>query len=217
MSANVPNAAEPMGPPLAAPATGGTQPPDYPQLMGHPRPLWMLFMTEFWERFAFYGIRWALVLYIVAQFHDGNAAGEAPSNLHLRRLSGAGLRGGDLRRLCRRPGARLSAFDPAGRGDHGGRPVHDLDAGRADLQVRPRHHHLRQRPVQAEHLDHGRQAVRRQRRSSRRRLHHLLHGHQPRRVFSRRSSPASWPTRCSARRRCRPTRSCSSPRASACC
>ncbi len=81
MSANVPNAAEPMGPPLAAPATGGTQPPDYPQVMGHPRPLWMLFMTEFWERFAFYGIRWALVLYMVAQFHDGNAAGEAPSNL----------------------------------------------------------------------------------------------------------------------------------------
>ena len=39
--------------------------------MGHPRPLWMLFMTEFWERFAFYGIRWALVLYIVAQFHGG--------------------------------------------------------------------------------------------------------------------------------------------------
>jgi POT family proton-dependent oligopeptide transporter len=29
----------------------------------------MLFMTEFWERFAFYGIRWALVLYIVAQFY----------------------------------------------------------------------------------------------------------------------------------------------------
>jgi POT family proton-dependent oligopeptide transporter len=81
MSANVPNAAEPMGPPLAAPASGGTQPPDYPQLMGHPRPLWMLFMTEFWERFAFYGIRWALVLYMVAQFHAGNAAGEAPSNL----------------------------------------------------------------------------------------------------------------------------------------
>ena len=53
--------------------------PEFPQKMGHPRPLWMLFMTEFWERFAFYGIRWALVLYIVAQFHGGNAAGEAPA------------------------------------------------------------------------------------------------------------------------------------------
>ena len=42
--------------------------PEFKQILGHPAPLWMLFMTEFWERFAFYGIRWALVLYIVAQF-----------------------------------------------------------------------------------------------------------------------------------------------------
>ena len=54
--------------------------PDYPQTLGHPRPLWMLFMTEFWERFAFYGIRWALVLYIVAQFHGGDPAGEQPAS-----------------------------------------------------------------------------------------------------------------------------------------
>jgi POT family proton-dependent oligopeptide transporter len=49
--------------------------------MGHPAPLWMLFMTEFWERFAFYGIRWALVLYVVAQFYNGDAAGESSANL----------------------------------------------------------------------------------------------------------------------------------------
>jgi len=49
--------------------------------MGHPAPLWMLFMTEFWERFAFYGIRWALVLYIVAQFYGGDAVGQADANL----------------------------------------------------------------------------------------------------------------------------------------
>lgn len=55
--------------------------PEFKQIMGHPAPLWMLFMTEFWERFAFYGIRWALVLYVVAQFYDGNAAGQAPANL----------------------------------------------------------------------------------------------------------------------------------------
>lgn len=54
--------------------------PQFGQLMGHPRPLWMLFMTEFWERFAFYGIRWALVLYIVAQFHAGAATGEEPAS-----------------------------------------------------------------------------------------------------------------------------------------
>ena len=55
--------------------------PEYSQLMGHPRPLWMLFMAEFWERFAFYGIRWALVLYIVAQFYGGDASGQQPAGL----------------------------------------------------------------------------------------------------------------------------------------
>ena len=50
--------------------------PAYPQLFGHPRPLWMLFMTEFWERFAFYSVSWALALYIVAQFYHGDASGQ---------------------------------------------------------------------------------------------------------------------------------------------
>jgi len=87
MSAQVPDAAEPMGPPLHAAGGPPTDPPDFPQVMGQPRPLWMLFMTEFWERFAFYGMRWALTLYIVAQFFDGNPAGEAPAG----RLYGAYL------------------------------------------------------------------------------------------------------------------------------
>ena len=56
-------------------------PPEFTQKLGHPSPLWMLFMSEFWERFAFYGIRWALVLYIVAQFHGGSATGQADANL----------------------------------------------------------------------------------------------------------------------------------------
>jgi POT family proton-dependent oligopeptide transporter len=55
--------------------------PEFKQIMGHPSPLWMLFMTEFWERFAFYGIRWALVLYIVTQFYGGAAVGQADANL----------------------------------------------------------------------------------------------------------------------------------------
>lgn len=54
--------------------------PEFKTTLGHPRPLWMLFMTEFWERFAFYGIRWALVLYIVSQFFNGDAAGEAAAS-----------------------------------------------------------------------------------------------------------------------------------------
>ncbi len=45
-------------------------------VLGHPRQLWMLFMTEFWERFAFYGMRWALTLYIVAEFFGGAASGQ---------------------------------------------------------------------------------------------------------------------------------------------
>ena len=64
--------------PASAPAG---QPPAFPQTLGHPRPLWMLFMTEFWERFAFYGIRWALTLYIVAEFYNGSGAGEKPASL----------------------------------------------------------------------------------------------------------------------------------------
>ncbi|MGW8392142.1 peptide MFS transporter [Pseudoduganella sp. HUAS MS19] len=55
--------------------------PEFKQIMGHPAPLWMLFMSEFWERFAFYGIRWALVLYIVSQFYGGDASGQAAANL----------------------------------------------------------------------------------------------------------------------------------------
>jgi len=76
MSANVSsNAAEPAGPPLDLPGAAGTV--SFPEVLGHPRPLWMLFMTEFWERFAFYGMRWALTLYIVAQFFGGDASGQA--------------------------------------------------------------------------------------------------------------------------------------------
>jgi len=56
------------------------QTPQFDTLWGHPRPLWMLFMAEFWERFAFYGIRWALTLYIVAQFYNGEAGGEADAS-----------------------------------------------------------------------------------------------------------------------------------------
>ena len=65
----------------AAAPDNGAPIPEFRQVLGHPAPLWMLFMTEFWERFAFYGIRWALVLYIVDQFHKGSATGEQSANL----------------------------------------------------------------------------------------------------------------------------------------
>ncbi|MFA6230731.1 MAG: peptide MFS transporter [Rhodanobacter sp.] len=60
--------------------SANTPVPEYPQLLGHPRPLWMLFMSEFWERFAFYGMRWALTLYIVSQFFGGDEAGQASAS-----------------------------------------------------------------------------------------------------------------------------------------
>jgi len=75
-----------------------TNTPDFPDLMGHPRPLWMLFMTEFWERFSFYGMRWALTLYIVAQFYSGSGTGEAPAGriygAYLALVYASGLLGG---------------------------------------------------------------------------------------------------------------------------
>ncbi len=33
-------------------------------------------MSEFWERFAYYGMRRAMVLYIVDEFYAGDASGE---------------------------------------------------------------------------------------------------------------------------------------------
>jgi POT family proton-dependent oligopeptide transporter len=70
-----------MSGPATIPPAAEAPVPEFKQILGHPAPLWMLFMTEFWERFAFYGIRWALVLYIVAQFYEGSAAGQQAANL----------------------------------------------------------------------------------------------------------------------------------------
>ncbi len=78
MTTAMPDRVEPAGPAMDAPTNGN--PPNFATVMGHPRPLWMLFMTEFWERFAFYGIRWALTLYIVQQFFAGSGEGQAPAS-----------------------------------------------------------------------------------------------------------------------------------------
>ncbi len=43
------------------------------QLFGHPVGLYVLFFTEMWERFSYYGMRAILVLYLVAQSTEGNA------------------------------------------------------------------------------------------------------------------------------------------------
>ncbi len=97
--------------------------------MGHPSPLWMLFMSEFWERFAFYGIRWALVLYIVAQFHGGSATGQAEANLtygsYLALVYAAAIFGGYI--ADKVIGYQRSIL--VGAVVHGGGSVHDFAAG----------------------------------------------------------------------------------------
>jgi len=42
------------------------------ELFGHPKGLFVLFFTEMWERFSYYGMRAILVLYIVTQTTDAN-------------------------------------------------------------------------------------------------------------------------------------------------
>ena len=39
--------------------------------LGHPKGLFVLFFTELWERFSFYGMKAILVLYMVASVQDG--------------------------------------------------------------------------------------------------------------------------------------------------
>ncbi len=43
------------------------------ELFGHPKGLYVLFFTELWERFSYYGMRAILVLYMVAETLDSNA------------------------------------------------------------------------------------------------------------------------------------------------
>ena len=43
------------------------------QFLGHPVGLYILFLTEMWERFSYYGMRAILVLYLVAEVGIENA------------------------------------------------------------------------------------------------------------------------------------------------
>ena len=58
-------------------------PPPPGDTLGHPRPLWMLFMSEFWERFAYYGMRALLAVYVAAQFFSHLPEGEAKAQASL--------------------------------------------------------------------------------------------------------------------------------------
>ena len=47
--------------------------PDQKEIFGHPVGLYILFFTEMWERFSYYGMRAILVLYLVSATTGGNA------------------------------------------------------------------------------------------------------------------------------------------------
>ena len=60
---------------FAAPAISATVPQT--GFFGHPRGLATLFLTEFWERFSYYGMRALLILYMTAAIASGGLAFDA--------------------------------------------------------------------------------------------------------------------------------------------
>ena len=73
--------------------------PEYPAgtFLGHPKGLYLLFVTEMWERFSYYGMRALLVLYAAAATHAANP----------------GLGWADRRRSSSMAGTRASSTDAA--------------------------------------------------------------------------------------------------------
>ena len=53
--------------------TAATKNPVQKEIFGHPVGLFILFFTEMWERFSYYGMRAILVLYLVRSTTDSNA------------------------------------------------------------------------------------------------------------------------------------------------
>ena len=173
-------------------------------------------MSEFWERFAFYGIRWALVLYIVAQFHGGSATGQADANLtygsYLALVYATAIFGGYI--ADKVIGYQRSIL--TGRGVHGDGTVHDHAA-----QARCCSRWAWPRSSSATAC-----SSRSSRPSSASCTRSATSGAtaaSPSSTWAstpapswRRCSPAGWRTRCSARTPCRRTSSCSCRRASAC-
>lgn len=57
--------------------------PEFKNTWGHPQPLWMLFGAEFWERFAYYGMRALLAVYVATQFFANLPETEAKAQASL--------------------------------------------------------------------------------------------------------------------------------------
>jgi len=58
------------------------------ELFGHPIGLYVLFFTEMWERFSYYGMRSILVIYMIAQATNENGPGLAWTELEAYQLYG---------------------------------------------------------------------------------------------------------------------------------
>lgn len=59
----------PSEPEVGTDASGHVAPPPG-EFLGHPSSLWMLFSTEFWERFCYYGMRAILAVYVAETFFN---------------------------------------------------------------------------------------------------------------------------------------------------
>ena len=62
--------------------------PHQRELWGHPIGLYVLFFTEMWERFSYYGMRALLVIYMIAKVGHKDGAGLGWSNLEAYQLYG---------------------------------------------------------------------------------------------------------------------------------
>ena len=139
---------------------------------------------------------------------EGAAARQGRSLAHLRQLHRSGLLDAPLGRLHGGPLLGQPQVDHRRRRAHGLGPVLHVRLGQllsrhlgsqaADVR-RPGVLDLRQRLLQAEHLDDGGPAVSGLRQAHRQRVHHLLHGHQPRRVHRAVGVRLLWRHRSSAR------------------
>lgn len=58
------------------------------ELWGHPKGLYVLFFTEMWERFSYYGMRAILVIYMIAQTTNENGPGLGWTDLEAYKLYG---------------------------------------------------------------------------------------------------------------------------------
>ena len=58
------------------------------ELFGHPIGLFVLFFTEMWERFSYYGMRALLVIYMIAEAGNINGPGLGWTELEAYQLYG---------------------------------------------------------------------------------------------------------------------------------